>query len=199
LLERELMNDNLKEYTRIIIGEADRLRNLVDRMLGPSTIPVKRDTNIHEVLERVRSLVLVEAGEELRITRDYDPSIPLFKTDTEQLIQAILNIVKNAVRAVNRKGTIVMKTRVERQFTIGNTRHRLVARIDIIDDGIGIADDMIENIFYPMVTGFEGGTGLGLSIAQSTINQYGGLIECESRPGKTVFTVLLPLEVDDDS
>jgi len=198
LLEKELTDPELKEYTRIIIGEADRLRNLVNKMLGPNSVPHNRDTNIHNVLERVRSLVLAETGDDIIIRRDYDPSIPLLRVDIDQLIQAVLNIVKNAVRALDGRGTITLKTRIERQFTIGNHRHRLVARIDIMDNGVGIDADLLETIFYPMVTGFDEGTGLGLSIAQSIVNQYGGLIECESQPGNTVFTILLPIETEGD-
>jgi two-component system nitrogen regulation sensor histidine kinase GlnL len=194
LLEQEFKDDTLREYTRIIIGEADRLRNLVNRILGPNKVPKKQAVNIHEALERIRSLILVDTDKELQVQRDYDTSIPLVNADLEQLIQAMLNIVKNAERAIHDKGRIVLKTRVERKYTLGSKRYPLVCRIDIIDNGPGIPDEMKENIFMPMVTGFEDGTGLGLSIAQSIINQHQGLIEFESEPGKTTFTILLPIE-----
>jgi len=194
LLERELPDDSLTEYTRIIIGEADRLRNLVNRMLGPNTLPKNERINIHEVLERVRSLILAEASIGVTIRRDYDPSIPLLMADRDQLIQAVLNIVRNALQAMDGAGNITLHTCVERQFMIGKTRHKLVARIDITDNGPGIDEALQESIFYPMVTGNANGTGLGLSIAQSLINQHGGLIECESRQGETTFTLLLPID-----
>ena len=201
LLERELNDASLKDYTRIIIGEADRLRNLVNRMLGPNTLPQKALINIHHVLERVRSVVLAGASTDepnempggIRIIRDYDPSIPDFEADQDQLIQAVLNIVRNAVQAIGDTGDIILRTRIQRQATINQQRYKLAVRIDIVDNGPGIPADMLENIFYPMVTGRPDGTGLGLSIAQSLINQHQGLIECASRPGQTVFTLLLPL------
>jgi two-component system nitrogen regulation sensor histidine kinase GlnL len=196
LLERELTDGSLREYTRIIIEEADRLRNLVNRMLGPNTVLHKRPLNIHEVLEHVRQLVLAE-GTAIQILTDYDPSIPECQADREQLIQAVLNIVRNAMQALQGKGQgkgeIVLRTRVLRHVTIGHDRHRLVARIDITDNGPGIPTDMIEHIFYPMITGRPDGTGLGLPIAQALIKRHGGLIECVSRPGETRFTLLLPL------
>ena len=202
LLERELSDESLKEYTRVIIGEADRLRNLVNRMLGPNTLPQKALINIHHVLERVRSVVLADtpvgalnAAPGVRIIRDYDPSIPDFQADRDQLIQAVLNIVRNAVQAVGDTGDITLRTRIQRQATISQQRYKLAVRIDIVDNGPGIPTDMLENIFYPLVTGRPEGTGLGLSIAQSLINQHQGLIECTSRSGQTIFTLLLPLAV----
>lgn len=198
LLERELPNEELKEYTRIIIQEADRLQNLMNRMLGPNALPHKRAINIHEVLEHVRGLVQAEAGSKISIARDYDPSIPLLHADPDMLIQAVLNIVRNAQQALGSQGTILLRTRAQRQITIGHRRFKLVVRIEISDDGPGIAPDMIENIFYPMVTGRANGTGLGLSIAQSLVNQHSGLIECTSQPGHTVFTLLLPLDSTDE-
>ncbi|WP_096363815.1 nitrogen regulation protein NR(II) [Thiohalobacter thiocyanaticus] len=194
LLERELDSDELKEYTRIIIGEADRLRTLVNRMLGPNNVPQKRMSNIHQVLEHVRSLVVAESHREVEVERDYDPSIPDFEFDPEMLIQAILNIMRNAARAMGGQGTILLRTRTLRQFTIGHKRHRLVLRLDVEDNGPGIPSELMETVFYPLVTGQAEGTGLGLSISQSLINLHGGLIECESVPGRTVFTLLLPLE-----
>lgn len=204
LLARALPNEELKDYTNIIIEETDRLRNLADRMLGPRKLPQKQPVNIHECLERVRSLILVEAEGRVAIVRDYDPSLPELLADPDQLIQALLNIAGNAMQALlenqqpQESPRITFRTRPLRQFTIGSMRHRLVARIDIVDNGPGIPADMLETIFYPMVSGRASGTGLGLSIAQDIISQYHGLIECESRPGQTVFSILLPLELDHD-
>jgi two-component system nitrogen regulation sensor histidine kinase GlnL len=197
LLEQEFSDDNLKEYTQIIIGEADRLRNLVDRMLGPMSLPVCGEINIHEVLERVRSLVLAESGSGIHMEQDYDPSIPPLTGDTDQLIQAVLNVVRNAVQALENEGVITLRTRIQRQCTIGHKRHKLVVRLDVIDNGPGISEDRLEEIFYPMISGRIDGTGLGLSIAQALISQHGGLVECQSRPGETIFTLLLPLEKTD--
>lgn len=199
LLERELPDDSLKEFTNIIIGEADRLRNLVNRMLGPNALPQKELINIHQVLEHVRQLMCADIQGEISFVTDYDPSIPEMLVDRDQLIQAVLNIVGNAVQAIGSKGEIILRTRTLRQFTIGQTRHKLVCEVSIIDNGPGIPEDMVESIFYPMVTGRAEGTGLGLSIAQSLINQHGGLVQCESRPGRTSFNLLLPLETTDSS
>jgi len=200
LLERELPDPALREYTRIIIGEADRLRGLVDRMLGPNQPRAYDEVSIHEILERVCGLVEAEANSGIRIERDYDPSIPPVWGDADRLIQAVLNVVRNAVQVLDRRGIITLRTRVQRQYTIGSKRHKLVARLDVIDDGPGIPSEWQEQIFYPMISGRPNGTGLGLSIAQNIVNQaqnivnqHGGLIECVSRPGETVFTLLLPL------
>lgn len=193
LLERELPNPELKEYTNIIIGEADRLRNLVNHMLGPNALPQKEALNIHQVLEHVRQLVNVEKRGDITFVSDYDPSIPEILGDRDQLIQAVLNIVGNAVQAIGDRGEIILRTRTQRQFTIAQTCHKLVCRVEIIDNGPGIPEDMMESIFFPMVTGRADGTGLGLSISQSLINQHGGLIQCESRPGRTRFALMLPL------
>ncbi len=194
LLERELPEESLREYTQVIIDEADRLRNLINRMLGPNKQPRRESLNIHQVLERVRVLVEAETGGKVPIERDYDPSLPLVVGDSEQLIQALLNLARNAVQAVGEDGVIRLRSRILRQFTIGHLRHRLVLRIDVIDNGEGIPETMQEQMFYPMVTDRKGGMGLGLSISQSLINQHGGLIECSSEPGETVFSVLLPVE-----
>ncbi len=194
LLERQLPEKALKEYTRIIIHEADRLRNLVDRMVGPNTPLKKQAVNIHQVYEHVRSLILAEIPEGIIIERDYDPSIPEFSADPEQLIQAVLNVVRNATQALNNEGLITLRTRIERQHTIGQQRHRLVLRAEIEDNGPGIAEELREHIFYPMVTGRAEGTGLGLSIAQVIIHQHGGSIECTSRPQQTIFRIHIPLE-----
>jgi two-component system nitrogen regulation sensor histidine kinase GlnL len=163
-------------------------------MLGPNTLPQRRLINIHQVVERVRTLAAAEAPPGVKLIRDYDPSIPDFKADPDQLIQAVLNIVRNALQAVGQKGEILLRTRSLRRATIGHHRHKLAVRIEIIDNGPGIPPEMMENIFFPMVTGRPDGTGLGLPIAQDLVNQHHGLIECSSEPGKTVFTLLLPIE-----
>lgn len=203
LLDRELSDDGQKEYTQVIIAEADRLRGLVDRMLGPNRALRLAPTNIHEVLERVRTLLEAESRGRLNFRRDYDVSLPEFPGDKEQLIQAFLNIARNAMEAAfeyrdspcsSEPPTITFRTRVLRQFTIGQKRHRLVCRVDIIDNGPGIAPELLQNIFYPMISGRANGTGLGLSITQSIIGQHHGLVECESEPGKTDFIIFLPLE-----
>ena len=194
LLEQELPGKELKEYTRIIIHEADRLRNLVDRMIGPHQLPKHEPVNVHEILEHVRKLMLVEVPVGLTIERSYDPSLPSILGDREQLIQAVLNIVRNSVQAMDSQGIVRLRTRVERQFTVGNKRHRLTLRVEIEDNGPGIPETLREHIFYPMVTGRADGSGLGLSIAQDIVNRHGGLIEFTSRPHQTIFTLYLPLE-----
>ena len=193
LLESELESEDLKEYTHIIIQEADRLQELVNRMLGPNRRPSYAAVNLHSVLERVRALVVAETGDRLAIIRDYDPSIPDLVGDSDQLIQAVLNVVRNASRAIEDRGTVILRSRILRQYTIGNVRHRLAAQIEIIDNGPGIPPEIADTLFLPMVTGGTGGMGLGLAIAQSLINQHQGLIECRSQPGETVFTIYLPV------
>ncbi len=196
LLDAELTSPEQREYTEVILREADRLRNLVDRMIGSHALPKKGMLNIHEVLEHVRRLVSMDAkGSELRLLTRYDPSIPELYAAADLLIQAVLNIVRNAVQVMEGQddAQIVLTTRVMRQFTIGAIRHRLVARIDIEDNGSGIPSELQDTLFLPMVSGRRGGVGLGLSISQSLIAQHGGLIEFASTPGKTVFTLLLPL------
>ena len=194
LLDAELTDPELKEYTQIIIAESDRLQGLMDKMLGPNMRPNKTLLNIHEVLERVRQLVNAETSDQVTITRDFDPSIPFINADKNQLIQATLNIVRNAIQALEQQGNIILHTRIQRQMTIRRKLYKLTIRIDIIDNGPGIASDMIGQIFYPMITGRANGTGLGLSIAQSLINLHNGTVECESEPGRTVFSIFLPLE-----
>ncbi len=199
LLSRELQEPSLRDYTDVIIEEADRLRNLVDRMLGSNKLPSLAMTNIHEVLERVCSLVDLESQGRITLVRDYDPSIPDVLIDREQMIQAVLNIVRNAMQALASQsdlhlGRITLRTRTLRQFTIGHTRHRLVCKVEIIDNGPGIPPELQDTIFYPMVSGRADGTGLGLAITQNIISQHQGLIECESHPGHTVFALFLPLE-----
>ncbi|MBZ2170189.1 MULTISPECIES: nitrogen regulation protein NR(II) [Marinobacter] len=203
LLDRELNDEDQREYTRVIIDEADRLRSLVDRMLGPNKALKLAPTNIHEILERVGTLLEAESKGRLLFRRDYDPSIPEFPGDKEQLIQAFLNIARNAMEAAfenqndhdsDEPPTITFRTRALRQFTIGNRRHRLVCRVNVIDNGPGIPSELRQNIFYPMISGRASGTGLGLSITQSIIGQHHGLVECDSEPGQTDFTIFLPLE-----
>lgn len=194
LLDAELENETLREYTHVIIGEADRLQSLLSRMLGPTAPPARRRLNIHEVVERVRKLIEAEAPQSVAIVRDYDPSIPDISGDSDQLIQSLLNLTRNALQAVDGKGCITLQTRTQRRFTIGTRMHKLVVKINVIDDGPGILPEMRENIFYPMVTSRAEGTGLGLPIAQSIVNQHGGLIECSSQPGQTQFSIILPLE-----
>ena len=194
LLERQLPDPELVEYTSIIIREADRLQGLIDRMLGPANRPASARVNVHEVLEHVRKMSGAGAAPGVALRFDYDPTIPEFLSDRDRLVQVFLNIAVNALEAVGDGGTVLFRTRVASNVTIGATRHPLVAMVSVRDDGPGVPPELIGRIFYPMVTGTDHGTGLGLSIAQSTINQLGGLIECESRPGDTVFTVLIPLE-----
>ena len=198
LLERELETDN-KAFTQIIINEADRLKNLVDRMVGPKDIPNMVSVNVHKIIEHVRQLVNAELEEtdsntnRIQIVTDYDPSVPDIEADEAMLIQSILNIARNAVSAVDGEGEIIFKTRTQRNCTIGSTTYPLVARIDIIDDGNGVDSALQEKIFLPMITGRADGTGLGLSIAQSLVQQHQGLIEFSSKTGRTVFTILLPI------
>lgn len=199
LLARELPHEDLRDYTNVIIEEADRLRNLVDRMLGSNKLPSLAMTNIHEVLERVCSLVEAESQGGITLVRDYDPSLPDVLIDREQMIQAVLNIVRNAMQAIAgqndlRLGRITLRSRAVRQFTIGHVRHRLVARVEITDNGPGIPAQLQDTLFYPMVSGRPDGTGLGLAITQNIISQHQGLIECDSHPGHTTFSIYLPLE-----
>jgi two-component system nitrogen regulation sensor histidine kinase GlnL len=206
LLDRELKEAGQREYTRVIIDEADRLRALVDRMLGPNKTLKLASTNIHEVLERIGALLQAEGKDQLIFNRDYDPSIPELQGDKELLIQAFLNIARNAMQAAFENQSdktsntpppaITFRTRALRQFNIGQRLHRLVCRIEIIDNGPGIPSSLLQNIFYPMISGRATGTGLGLSITQSIIGQHHGLVECESRPGQTRFTIFLPLEIN---
>lgn len=199
LLEMDLESKELREYTQVIIHEADRLQSLVDRLLAPHRHPHQLvDLNIHEVCERVRSLVLLEHPQGLKIRRDYDISIPEFKGDRAQLIQALLNIVQNAAQVLSDKveegeAHITLRTRVVRQVTIGRQRHRLALELHVIDNGPGVPDHIKERIFYPLVTGRDGGSGLGLPLAQTFVQRHHGLIECESTPGRTDFRILIPL------
>jgi two-component system, NtrC family, nitrogen regulation sensor histidine kinase GlnL len=199
LLEMEIEAKELHEYTQVIIHEADRLQTLVDRLLAPHRKPhVVGDVNIHEVCERVRSLVLAEFPNGLRIERQYDISIPEFRGDREQLIQAVLNIVHNASYALEERiaagdAEIILRTRIARQVTFGKQRYKLALELHVIDNGAGVPDAIKERIFYPLVSGREGGSGLGLTLAQTFVGQHNGLIECDSVPGRTDFKILIPL------
>jgi two-component system nitrogen regulation sensor histidine kinase GlnL len=189
----------LTEYTQVIIAEADRLQGLVDRLLAPHRhAHMVADVNIHEVCERVRALLVAEHPKGLAIQRDYDTSIPEFRGDREQLIQAVLNIARNACEALVERiaygdAQLVLRTRVARQVTIGKLRWRLALELHVQDNGPGVPESIRDRIFYPLVTGREGGSGLGLTLAQTFVQQHQGTIECDSEPGRTVFTVLIPL------
>lgn len=200
LLERELRNGHagLTEYTRIIIQEADRLRAFIDRMLSGAKQRYLEEVNIHELLEYVCNLVEAEHEGTLRISRDYDPSLPTVQVDRSQVIQAVLNIMRNAVQAIGKNGHIVIRSRVQRQTTIHKKMHRLGVRVDIIDDGPGVPPAIEKGMFYPLISGRPEGTGLGLSIAQSLINAHGGLIEYERVDQKTIFSIFLPVEHEHD-
>src|SRR5580692_5567428 len=198
LLERELHEDSLREYTRVIIGEADRLTALVDSMAGPNRLPLKAMLNVHELCEHVYHLLHAEARGVVTVDRDYDPSLPNAALDRNQMIQALLNVARNALQAVGQQpadytGRIVLRTRAMSNVSIGPARHRLVASVQIEDNGPGVPDDLRSSIFYPLVTGRANGTGLGLAVAQELVTRNGGLIEFESEPGRTIFTLLLPL------
>ena len=199
LLEMELDSRALSEYTQVIIQEADRLQALVDRLLAPHRKPhVVSDVNIHEVCERVRALILAEFPRGLTVKRDYDISIPDFRGDREQLIQAVLNIAHNAAQALVDRiaasdALITLRTRIARQVTLGKQRYRLALELHIEDNGPGVAESIRERIFFPLVSGREGGSGLGLTLAQTFVQQHHGTIECESEPGKTIFKIVIPL------
>ncbi|NOH80896.1 nitrogen regulation protein NR(II) [Vibrio sp. RE86] len=195
LLERTLPDPSLTEYTQIIIEQADRLRALVDRLLGPQKPGKKQPENLHLILEKVRQLVDLEAHQSIHIERDYDPSLPDILMDADQIEQALLNIVSNAGQILKNQdnGQITIRTRTVHQANIHGQRCKLAARVEISDNGPGIPTDLQDTLFYPMVSGREGGTGLGLSIAQNLIDQHQGKIDVESWPGKTTFTIYLPI------
>lgn len=193
LLERELQDATLREYTSVIISEADRLAALVDSMAGPNRPPVKTLVNIHELCEHVYHLLRGEARPTVLIERDYDPSLPNAVLDRNQVIQALLNVARNALQALGERGRIILRTRALSNVSIGSARHRLVASVQVEDNGPGVPEDLRASIFYPLVTGRPNGTGLGLAVAQEVITRHGGLIEFESEPGRTIFTLLLPL------
>jgi len=195
LLERQLPDAALREYTGVIINEADRLTALVDSMAGPTRVPHKTPLNVHEICEHVFRLLEAEAkpGAEIALERDYDPSVPDGSFDRNQLVQALLNLARNALQAVDGRGRIVLRTRAVANAHIGPVRHRLAVRIEVVDDGPGVPPEIRGSLFYPLVTGRANGTGLGLAVAQEIVTRNGGLIEFDSEPGHTVFSVLLPL------
>jgi two-component system nitrogen regulation sensor histidine kinase GlnL len=202
LLERELDRPSLREYTRVIIKEADRLQALMDRLLTPHRPPVHVPMNIHEVCERVRTLILAEFPHGVQVERDYDVGLPEFRGDPEQLIQAVLNIARNAAQAIlgarardnwRGHGQIVLRTRVARRVTLARRFYKLALELQVVDDGPGIPAELRDQIFYPLVSGREGGTGLGLTLAQTFVQQHQGVVECDSQPGKTSFRIVLPL------
>jgi len=193
LLERQLENKELTEYTDVVISETDRLAGLVDTLLGPGGPPDKQPVNVHELLEYVVRIVDAEDQRSLNIRRDYDPGLPEIELDRAQIVQAFLNLVQNAAAALEGQGTITLRTRAVSNFTIGDTRHRVIASIEIQDDGPGIPRDLQDSVFYPLVTSRTEGTGLGLPAAQELISRHDGIVEFESRPGHTVFYVRLPL------
>ena len=199
LLERELERPELREYTQVIIKEADRLQVLLDRLLAPQRTVQLAAVNIHEVLERVRSLVHAEFPDGISVLRNYDPSVPDLVGDVEQLIQAALNVVRNAAQALlsgangGRGGSIVLRTRAARQVTIARQRCKLALELQVIDDGPGVPEEIRDRVFNPLVSGREGGSGIGLALVQTYIQNHGGVVEFESRPGRTIFTLLLPL------
>jgi two-component system, NtrC family, nitrogen regulation sensor histidine kinase GlnL len=199
LLERELERPELREYTQVIIKEADRMQVLLDRLLTPRRAVSVAELNIHEVLERVRNLVQAEFPAGIAISRNYDPSVPLLVGDAEQLIQAVLNVVRNAAQALlseansGRGGNIELRTRTARQVTIARKRHKLALELQVIDNGPGVPEDIRDRVFNPLVSGREGGSGIGLGLAQTYLQNHGGVVEFDSRPGRTVFTLLLPL------
>ena len=194
LLSRELAHEELKEYTSVIISEADRLASLVDTLLGPGGPPKKQPVNVHELIEYVVRLIEPDMGPGIRLRRDYDPGLPLIDLDRDQMVQAILNLLRNAATALNGQGSITLRSRAVMNFTIGDVRHGAIASIDIEDDGPGIAVELQDSVFYPLVTSRPDGTGLGLPVAQELLSRHGGLIEFESRPGRTVFSMRIPLK-----
>ena len=194
LLARQLDRKELTEYTDVVISETDRLANLVDTLLGPGGAPNKQPLNVHELLEYVVRIIEAEDLRSLHIVRDYDPGLPLIELDRDQMVQAFLNLVRNAAAALDGQGTITLRSRAVTNFTIGDTRHRVIASIEIQDDGPGIPADLQDTVFYPLVTGNPHGTGLGLPAAQELLSRHDGLIEFESRPGRTVFFVRIPLD-----
>jgi two-component system nitrogen regulation sensor histidine kinase GlnL len=198
LLERELLDPSLREYTRVIISEADRLAHLLDSMSGPGRPPAKQLVNVHELLERVYHLLRSEAPEGVLIDRDYDPSLPALAVDPNHIIQAMLNLGRNAIQALSSSAVhaprLVLRTRAAGGVSIGARRHRLVASIQFEDNGPGVLSEIRDTIFYPLVSGRSEGTGLGLGIAQDLVSRHGGLIEFDSVPGRTIFVIFLPMD-----
>ncbi len=197
LLERQLDDRGLKEYTDVVISETDRLAGLVDTLLGPGGPPNKQAVNVHELLEYVVRLVEAEDSKSIQVRREYDPGLPDIDLDRDQMVQALLNLVRNAIAALDGQGTLTLRTRAVTNFTIGDIRHRVIATIEIEDDGPGIPLEFQDSVFYPLVTSKSNGTGLGLPAAQELLSRHGGMIEFESRPGRTVFMVRLPLRQEE--
>lgn len=199
LLERELLDPGLREYTRIIISEADRLTHLLDSMLGPGRPPAKQLVNVHELLERVYHLLRGEASEGVVVERDYDPSLPPLAVDPNHIIQAMLNLGRNAIQALSNGNVhaprLLLRTRAATNVSVGVKRHRLVASIQFEDNGPGVLPEIRDTIFYPLVSGRADGTGLGLGIAQDLVSRHGGLIEFDSAPGRTIFVIILPMDI----
>lgn len=195
LLDRALPGDEHREYTDVIIGEADRLARLVGDLLGPGTPTDLQPTNVHKLLEYIRTLTTADAPPGVHILRDYDPSMPRVQLDRAQAIQILLNLVRNAVEASGETGRVMLRTRVLTHYNIGSNNHRLVSSIEVVDKGPGVPESIRETLFYPLVTGRKDGTGLGLALAQELASRQGGLIEYDSRPGRTVFRLLFPIEI----
>jgi two-component system, NtrC family, nitrogen regulation sensor histidine kinase GlnL len=197
LLDRELDRPNLHEYTQVIMKEADRLQSLMDRLLTPHRLPRSSPVNIHEVLERVRSVILAEYPDGIAFERDYDASLPPIDGDREQLIQTVLNVVRNAAQAMKGSGLIRLRTRIARQVTLARRFHKRALQLQIADNGPGIPELLRERVFHPLVSGRDGGSGLGLTLAQTFVAQHHGTITFESRPRATTFTILLPFTAKD--
>lgn len=193
LLERQLESPAQQDYTNLIIREADRLVDLTAALLGPARAPSRNLWNIHELLEHVRQLIVAEGAPGIQVERDYDPSLPGALLDRDLVIQAMLNLARNALHALDGRGRIIFRTRVVTNDTIGHLRCRLVACVEIEDNGPGVPDELRETLFYPLVTGRPGGSGLGLAVAQELVSRHEGLIEYSSRPGRTVFRMLFPI------
>ncbi len=197
LLAAQVSDPAQHEYLDIMLRETDRLRDLVDALLGPARAPRLATINIHAVLEHVCG-VLQPAAPALTWQRDYDPSLPDLRADADQLTQVFLNLAGNAIDAANgtANATLCFRTRIERQYTSLGRRHRIAIRVDVEDNGAGVPAHLAESLFLPLVTGRAEGTGLGLSIAQDIVQRHGGIIEWNSEPGRTVFTVILPVATD---
>ena len=194
MLQRELDRPEWLEYTEVIISEVDRLQTLISNMLGPGTKLQRKLINIYEVLEHICKIVHAAEPDRIQIHRDYDPSIPPLMADRDLLIQAFLNLARNAVQAIEDRGEITVKTRIGRNYTIGQTTHPLVVQIDITDSGRGISRELSETIFLPMITDKPEGNGLGLPIAQEIISRHGGKIFLRSSAAGSTFSTILPLE-----
>lgn len=199
MIAEQGLDDETRELCQIVTTEADRLRNLVDRLLGPNHLPQMETMSIHEVTEHVAALIEAETQGSLKLVRDYDPSIPDIQGDREQLIQAVLNVARNAMQAVldspQASPKITFRSRIKRSFTIAGQHHKVICRLEIIDNGPGVSEEIKERIFFPMISGRSEGSGLGLTIAQTAVNGHQGIIECESEAGHTSFSIYLPIKV----